>query len=218
LDEFVLVLSSDGSVLKSDDLGESWSDTGAGSESSMSCLFIASRDAWMTGGNGFVGQTSDGGLTWSLEPVSARIVSIDRFPGTDVLLAAGNEVLRSLDAGATWSAPVPAIVSGTEVACLDETTAVVVGNVIYRTTDQGLTWESVLDSGADELYAVEFLDASHGIAVGDDGLMFETLDGGLTWDQVEVVGQPLLGMTRKGGGIIMVGESGVVIEGSYPDE
>src|SRR5664280_598265 len=48
-------------------------------------------------------------------------------------------------------------------------------------TDAGTTW-SQRNTGAGHLRTIEFSDANHGFAVGDDGLLVATNDGGKTWE------------------------------------
>ena len=57
------------------------------------------------------------------------------------------------------------------------------GGMILATTDGGTTWhQQPVSAGLWEwFYSVDFVDARHGWAVGQDGIIAATTDGGATW-------------------------------------
>ena len=72
------------------------------------------------------------------------------------------------------------------------------------TTDGGKTWSN-RDTGAKgHMRNIEFSDANHGFAVGDDGLLVATADGGKTWEPRKT------GATENLTAIQFVGQSGWV--------
>ncbi|MGA2271616.1 MAG: YCF48-related protein [Bryobacteraceae bacterium] len=72
------------------------------------------------------------------------------------------------------------------------------------TTDGGATW-SHRDSGLKgHLRNIDFIDANHGFAVGDDGLLVATGDGGKTWEPRKT------GSTENLTAVQFVGQSGWV--------
>jgi photosystem II stability/assembly factor-like uncharacterized protein len=72
------------------------------------------------------------------------------------------------------------------------------------TTDGGTTWSN-RDTGAKgHLRNIEFSDANHGFAVGDEGLLVATADGGKTWEPRKT------GVTENLTAIQFVGQSGWV--------
>ena len=89
---------------------------------------------------------------------------------------------------------------------------------IYRSTDRGRTWTEVFV--ADEtLVSVAFLDARHGVAAGEAGLVVETLDGGRTWSVIDVSGAELRDVAiRDSESLLIAGEDGTVIAGVPPLE
>ncbi len=70
------------------------------------------------------------------------------------------------------------------VAFLQQTVGCVVGQQgeIFTTTDNGATWTVQQSPTQRDLYQVQFVNATTGWAVGDDGV-FGTTDGGRTWTQ-----------------------------------
>lgn len=220
LDESLgLILDGSGAILKTTNLGASWTDTGASSTSpGMIGLFILDAQTWMAcGSEAKLIRTDDAGATWTevqLSTTDPVLRDIIRVPGTEILLACSfRSIYRSEDRGVTWTEIQGDVRGGEAIACPDANTIISVSEVIYRSEDQGLTWVAVQDS-PETLYSVEFLDPRHGIAVGDDGMIFETFDSGKTWQEVQIVGQPLLDVVvLDEDTVLMAGEDAVVIAG-----
>ena len=72
------------------------------------------------------------------------------------------------------------------------------------TTDAGTTWSNRTTGAKGHLRNIEFSDANHGFAVGDDGLLVATEDGGKTWAPRKT------GTTENLTAIQFVGQSGWV--------
>ena len=72
------------------------------------------------------------------------------------------------------------------------------------TTDAGKTWVTRSTGAKGHLRNIEFSDANHGFAVGDDGLLVATADGGKTWEPRKT------GVTENLTAIQFVGQSGWV--------
>jgi photosystem II stability/assembly factor-like uncharacterized protein len=92
---------------------------------------------------------------------------------------------------ATWEqqVPLPASTSleGVDMISPTEGWAVGHGNTtIMHTTDGGATWTLQDPRTSETLWAVRFLDAAHGWAVGN--VMLYTTDGGITWTRGNFVG------------------------------
>lgn len=109
-------------------------------------------------------------------------------------IAVGNlgTVMITADAGASWSGT-PAVnrtmTPLNAVSHVDQLTVVAVGRsgTIVRSTDGGRTWSNRESGTTDLLNAVSFLDAQHGIVVGEDSLsghvsVLQSSDGGSTWN------------------------------------
>jgi photosystem II stability/assembly factor-like uncharacterized protein len=74
------------------------------------------------------------------------------------------------------------------VFVLDDNNAWAVGNrgVVIHLANKG-TQVGVLPTWIEKaLYDVDFVDAQHGVAVGQDGLIVTTKDGGKTWEQAKI--------------------------------
>ncbi|HET9797632.1 MAG TPA: hypothetical protein VFP90_06575 [Gemmatimonadaceae bacterium] len=115
--------------------------------------------AWASGQRGTVVHTIDGGARWTL----------DTIPGARAL------DLRAIAATSATTAHAISIADSSR---------------IYRTTDGGRTWTRQWSSTRRGTFldAIQFWDASHGIAMSDpvDGrfIVLTTSDGGDTWQEI----------------------------------
>jgi photosystem II stability/assembly factor-like uncharacterized protein len=185
-----------GQVLRSRDGGESWAV--AGQPSSFTTVLKADpRDPltlWATGDNGGIRKSTDGGDTWSTltGPASGGFFQDLAFAPSSpsTVYAAGNPdfkvLLRSTDAGATWTAIQHALPPSLGNLAVDplqaETVYTFSGGDLYRTVDGGSTWTLV--NSPFQNHTVQWLTTgSSGVlyaAVRYDNV-YESEDGGLTW-------------------------------------
>ena len=134
-------------------------------------------------------RSTDGGVSWN--PVTtpgSGYFSVEAFTA-DIAIAmkTNGEVIRTTDAGATWTAvsfPLSFInVKGIDI--INEATAVRVwdssGDVVV-TTDAGATWATAFDGPRIPMRAVAFGSPMVGVVAGLNGLILRTDDGGATWD------------------------------------
>ncbi|MDR3668526.1 MAG: YCF48-related protein [Ignavibacteriaceae bacterium] len=128
--------------------------------------------------------------TWQVQsskPAGVALYDVVSLSSTKVIAfgMVGKEMI-STDAGETWTANsnlnVPNDIWGSYFLS-DNTTGWIVGTggLIMKTTDAGNTWASQTSGTINQLYDIEFYDASNGIAVGDIGTVLTTTDGGTTW-------------------------------------
>jgi photosystem II stability/assembly factor-like uncharacterized protein len=96
-------------------------------------------------------RTTDGGGTWSFQPVTP------------------NKYLSKI---AFLDANIGVIVGGNPYTN---------GGVILRTTNGGITWVEQTSPRNDGLYGISFANTTVGFSVGASGTIFRTTDGGVTW-------------------------------------
>lgn len=91
-------------------------------------------------------------------------------------------VIRSDDAGQTWSSSTPATATLNAVHFVSDTEGWAVGNggIAIHTTDGGASWTQT-SPAAVTLRGVFFVDAAHGWIVGEGGRVLRTTDGGASW-------------------------------------
>ena len=131
-----------------------------GPNTSMRGMSVISDDlAWVSGSNGYVGKTTDGGSTWQwMRPAGYERLDFRDIEAFDaqkaILINAGSPayVLLTTDGGKTW-------------------------NECYKNLDSAIF-----------LDGMDFWDAKNGIIFGDPILhkmqLLRTNDGGLSWDDI----------------------------------
>lgn len=131
-----------------------------GPNTSMRGMSVISDDlAWVSGSNGYVGKTTDGGKTWQwMQPAGYEKLDFRDIEAFDaqkaILINAGSPayVLLTTDGGKTW-------------------------NECYKNLDSAIF-----------LDGMDFWDAKNGIIFGDPILhkmqLLRTKDGGASWDDV----------------------------------
>jgi photosystem II stability/assembly factor-like uncharacterized protein len=88
-----------------------------------------------------------------------------------------------------------AIVASSFVPGTTTIVAVGRGGAIVASTDGGDTWATRAAGVTDDLVAVRFRDATHGLALSGAGYAVRTADGGQTWGQLPVAGMTSLAPT-----------------------
>ena len=155
-------------------------------------------DAWAMRGHGVVLQTRDGGLTWSTQYRGSHRLNAICFVDAGVGWAVGDggTIIKTTDGGETWQAqPSHTAVNLASVDFVDAENGWAVAGprgiarpdqLVIHTADGGATWEVQLEADQlpddrAQLYAVDFVSATTGWAVGSEGLIVKTTDGGVTW-------------------------------------
>ncbi len=219
--EQVAIAVSAGQIARSADAGQTWAvvhnQPGAGFTNST----MASAGVGLAVGNaGLILRSTNGGLTFA--PVSsgttAALKSVRCLTATLCLAGGypGNAVLRSTDAGATWTQVTIQLLSGSafirSFARIDDNTVVVAtDSELQRSTDGGQTWSRVYTSVLGSQLAVAFNASGTGIAAGYEGVLRST-DQGLTWVRQDLpVGYVLSATTWVDGNTVLVGGEGGAI-------
>ncbi|MDO8879599.1 MAG: cell wall-binding repeat-containing protein [Coriobacteriia bacterium] len=165
-----------------------------------SVYFIDESTGWMTGGNGTLRKTTNGGESWSARNTGTSVALSGVFfldANTGWIVGDGGTILKSIDGGVSWTPQT----SGTSknlwgVQFVDENTGWAVGipggygppppgefSPILRTTDGGETWTNHGDIAHQSLQTMFFIDATTGWAAGN-GTLIRSTDGGVTWEDI----------------------------------
>lgn len=183
--------------------------------------------------DGSLVRSVDGGVTWTtgiaaqgrngLVALSANVILAwgrsGTYPDFD------DRILRSADAGATWTDLGEVIAAGPLAASFAFTVpagaTVIASNGagdLYRSVDAGLTWTQTYATpgptpGFGGGGAPVFADSQTGYCGFGAGFLLRTTDGGATWAQISSgSGTTLLALDRfANGDLIAVGESGQVL-------
>ncbi|GEM_PF-1517559 len=191
--------ASGGAIAATTDGGVTWKsqkdipgDDGSGGVSAVSSPSLERCYALKWGDDEGVWATSDGGADWTLRPLPhiaggayASYSDID-FPGEETGWAVGaaGTILRTDDAGATWTKQVSGVsvpIAAVDFPATSVGFAVGRSGLILRTRDGGSHWVKLKSGTQKWLTAVCFVDASHGWVVGKSGVLLRTSNGGKTW-------------------------------------
>jgi peptide/nickel transport system permease protein len=173
-------------------LEETWQPVDTGANKKLTdVLFVGESRGWITGDDGTLLFTGDGGVTWTQQDTgtNADFTSIEFADESEgVVVGSSGTILATTDGGSSWFAAE----SGTEstlnsvsYASPSRVWAVGDSGTVLRSDNGGLAWSSVvpipdLDS---KLSAVDFGNEEAGVIVGDDGVFLITGNGGATWDR-----------------------------------
>lgn len=154
--------------------------------------FPTAQRGWITGGNGAVMATTDGGTTWAMQHTPLRttpfiglnVVFTDA--NTGLITANNGTILRTADAGMIWQlAPPPSFTIQRAALHPDGSIWGYGGNgVIARTTDVGLTWSRFPTGVSTVIYDLAFTGPNEAVAVCGGGVVLSTSDNGATWSKI----------------------------------
>lgn len=154
-----------------------------------SVKFFNRRFGIAGGQSGSIGITTDGGVSWSVSTGTGGqydpLVSVDfRDSSTVFALTNGGKLLRSIDAGASWSYAYEfsGLYTG-KIKFLDTLHAFVSGSsgIIFMTFDGGGTWVQKTPVGFAGVQDFDMPSPGFGIAAGQAGLVVATSDTCMTW-------------------------------------
>ncbi|MDZ4169280.1 MAG: YCF48-related protein [Coriobacteriia bacterium] len=194
-------MSGAGFIRHSSNGGATWVVQKSGLPSALTGVAFADRTHGVAvGQNGTLLVTKNGGATWtqaSLPRASAlgrafagHINGVAWANGTRVFAAGyGGALFASPDRGVTWTDESdPAITADfTSIGAAGGSRVwVTAGTRLYRFTytPPPTKWTKRVSGTTAGLFDVDFVDATHGWAVGGGGLVLKTTDGAKTWKRV----------------------------------
>ena len=212
-----------GSLVRTEDGGETWTQVPleeAGSDSLLGAVNLGGDHFAAYGAFGLYFDSTDAGKTWQRRTVvnedfDRHISQVVPVGDSLLLVAESGSIARSDDGGATWTAITSPYVGSYFGAIAAKDGAILAfgmrGNV-FRTTDWGVTWTSIdLETTASFNGGRQLADGRV-LLVGNSGLLAVSNDGGLTltahWAPR---GRGFAAVAEAGGGIVLVGESGVTL-------
>ena len=154
---------------------------------------INSTAAMAVGENGKIFTTSNSGTNWS-ESESGTINDLNSIDFLDVVIVIGDAGIVLINEGSSWIDN-----SISNASNLYDVSVVSYSSfndsLIFVSGMNGEIWKwsngSWIDlSGAtgvnSDIYGIDFVNETHGIAVGEDGLIIVTENGGLSWEPSDI--------------------------------
>jgi len=203
---YVWAVGAGGGIYRSADSGTTWSTIAPPTGQDLNSVdnaygYLTTTDQLLLacGNGGVIAKSTDSGATWAsatfgttenLNSIGMATYRIVYGPPRVVTVygwavGANGTILRTTDAGATWTPQVVAALSGKNLKSVSVVSAMAAKVVaddgtVARTKDGGANW-TVVTSGASGLSSVRFIDPALGWAVGSNGTAIVSKNGGATW-------------------------------------
>ncbi len=199
------VCGDSGTVLKTTDGGNNWSNINYGNINQNSVKFLNTNTGYICGSIGSIIKTTNGGINWVNQQSNIRanlnyIQFVDQQNG--FIAADSGYILKTVDGGENWNLTFPYNNKSYRAVCfINPNTGFVVGDshtynpypisntVVVKTINAGLNWTISINDGDGGYYYfsdVLFLNDQIGWVVSSDnglGYIKKTTNGGLSWIQ-----------------------------------
>ncbi|MBX2992039.1 MAG: T9SS type A sorting domain-containing protein [Bacteroidetes bacterium] len=192
--QLVIVVGNAGTILRSTDLGITWSAGSSATTANLNGIsfnMFDENEAWAVGDGGVIVKTTNKGQTW-LPQTSGTTNDLRAVysVGTIVIAAgAGGTFRRTDNGGDTWGAAS----GGSPGVTINRITfdqrmgiggvmyAVGTGGAIYYSSNYGANWTTLTSNTTQQLNDIHFRDGLFGVALGNNGVVRNTTNGGTTW-------------------------------------
>ncbi len=181
--------AADGALYYSPSGGVTWVAMQSPVGDNWQAVELIADDAVLIGGS--AGSIWQSDITWTawtktLIRMARTIRDIASLDGVTAVAGGINTILRSTDAGLTWSGIALQDADLLRLAFADTETGLAMGygGGVWRTEDGGLSWAAVGAIPGFYVWDLICLDPSRAVAVGMDNLVRLTTDGGATWQAI----------------------------------
>ena len=219
-------VGANGTIIRTTNGGIKWEPQVSNtSELLYGVTFVSKDKGTIVGSKGTILQTENGGESWVTRSSGTMLdLHSISFASENIgVIAGGNGgsavVLRTEDGGLTWfSQNIPTTIPLWGASLIDDKTCCLVGEyspggTILYTSDGGANWVSQ-SAGiyTDEMYNVEFISKTKGMAVGLFATVIATNDGGTNWFNLSVPFEHYYNLTfTNENNITVVGSQGKII-------
>lgn len=163
-----------------------------------SIYMINENSGWITGNDGVILRTTNGGINWNTVSIQNAAGSITKVEfvnsGTGWIFGYGylpqGSIWKTTDGGATWIEQIHG--SNTEgvkwASAVDPNTCyyitgTITNTAIFKTTNGGSNWNQLSYPSPGNLWWIKMVSANTGYVCGDAGRLYRTTDGS-AWNQV----------------------------------
>ncbi len=165
-----------------------WSAQTSGTASTLYDIhFLNSNKGWISGANGTILVTTDGGDNWAAQTsgTTETLHGLYMLDASNGFISGYNgTILKTVNGGTNWTGLTTGTTKNlTDIHFFDSDTGWAVGlsGFLVKTTDGGTSWDSLGTGVAVSLMRVYFADDFEGWIVGYSGTIRYTADGGTNW-------------------------------------
>ncbi len=179
-----VVAGEGGTILISDDLGESFTNINTKTSNHLFSVSNFGRDSlYAVGEKGIFAKSINGGTTWSSQSIDADTLYSIKCVDDSVIYACGKlgKILKSTNAGTDWvqqNSTVGEALFSIDFYNKDYGIAVGKNKVILRTTDGGANWAKIESPVIQQYYSCNFINDSSIVVVGSSLTVLKSLDSG----------------------------------------
>jgi photosystem II stability/assembly factor-like uncharacterized protein len=193
---FGIACGSFGTMLKTDNAGESWQSLDVVVGYSFMSVFALNDAEFFTARIG-LHKTFDSGASFNeignLSTTGASISDIHFFNSQEGIIAKGSSIYFTNDSGNTWTNVYPFGSYARMLEVTDNSTVYlaggntfdsVSGGELHKSIDNGETWAPMTlpqEIGSSQITAISFLSSQIGYVSTFDNKIFKTIDGGDNW-------------------------------------
>lgn len=170
-------VGSNGRILKSNDMGQSWSALASGTTRELSAVHFMSSTTGIIVGDGLILKTVNGGGTWVMTNYPGNSLTDIHFINANVGVVNGSGgLLKTTDGGDSWT-PISGSVGDGPVYMASVDTLFLGGSGIFKSVNGG-DYFLPQPSGGGVINELDFFNGNVGYAVGEDGLVKRTTSFG----------------------------------------
>lgn len=147
--------------------------------------FVDGRQAWLSGMDGSVYYSADGGMNWELNYYNPEynfkaITFVDSLTGWAVGIAVPGTglIMHTADGGHSWVRQTSMISKLYDIQMINAQEGWAVGSKILHTGDGGNSWHIFYSYMPDIFYGISFIDSLTGWVCGNDGDIIKYTNGG----------------------------------------
>jgi photosystem II stability/assembly factor-like uncharacterized protein len=162
-----------------------------------SVWFIDSVNGFVTGANGTVLKTTNGGLNWIPQSIGTNMnFSSMYFPSSNTgFIVGGNLLVKTTNTGMNWNLYSTIYMNARSVFFIDNYIGFVAGSdtggIIYKTDNGGLNWFFMQRFDTCFINQLFFVNTNTGFALGHTlnnvQILFKTTNGGYNWLTILIV-------------------------------
>ena len=166
----------------------SWMPQSSGTTETLRAVYFTDANTgYVTGENGTILKTNNGGATWMAQSsgtteVLAAVYFTD--PNTGYITGENGTILKTTNGGTNWTTQSSGTTDWLSAVFFTSTNvgyATGENGTILKTTNGGTNWTTQSSGTTDWLYGVYFTGVNTGYIAGDNGTILRTTNGGTTW-------------------------------------